>query len=215
MSRNHNREEKVNLNDIRSDKQREFFNKHAETWDQEVYHDSEKLEKIIFELELKTGEKVLDVGSGTGVMIPYLFNRVKESGKIVALDFSEEMISISKKKNPPEKFPNIKFIVQDVNEFIMKDIFNAILCYSCFPHFLEQNLTIKILTKGLKTGGKLMIAHSQSRKAINNLHKKSEAIVTKDRLPSMKKLSKMIKNAGLKLLKNLDNEEIFFIIGKK
>jgi hypothetical protein len=31
----------------------------------------------------------------------------------------------------------------------------------------------------------------------------------------MKKLSKMIKNAGLKILKILDNKEKFFIVGKK
>lgn len=212
MVNNLKREKRLNY---QLNRQREYFNKHAETWDREVYHDPEKLKKIVFELELKPGEKVLDIGSGTGIMIPYLFNRVKESGAIIALDISEKMISISKNKNPPEKFPNVKFIVQNINKFLMEEEFDAILCYSCFPHFLEQALIIQKLSKGLKMGGKLMIAHSQSRKAINNLHKKSEAIVSKDRLPSMKKLSKMIENTGLKVLKTLDNKEMFFIIGKK
>lgn len=215
MRKNPKRKENINLNNLQNNRQREYFNERAEIWDLDVYHDPAKLEKIILELELKIGEKVLDVGSGTGVMIPYLFSQVKKSGKIVALDFSEKMISISEKKNPPEKFPNVKFIVQDINEFPIENDFDIILCYSCFPHFLNKSLAIKKLIKGLKVGGKLMIAHSQSRKAINNLHKKSKAIVSKDRLPSVKKLSKMIKKAGLKILKTLDNEEMFFIIGKK
>jgi hypothetical protein len=91
---------------------KEFFDKYAETWDEITFHDPKKLIRILSVLDLKLGQKVLDVGSGTGVMIPYLFNYVKESGSIVAIDFSENMIMISKRKHPIEKFPNLKFKVQ-------------------------------------------------------------------------------------------------------
>lgn len=197
------------------DKQKEYFNKHAKTWDQNVFHDPEKIKKIIFELKLKSGDKVLDVGSGTGIMIPYLFNHVNKSGKIIALDYSKKMIEISKKKHPLQKFPNLMFVLQDINSFSLEGEYDAILCYSCFPHFLNKNLIIQKLTKGLKKGGKLMIAHSQSRKIINKLHKKSNGVVSKDRLPSIHRISKMMENSGLKILKTVNNEEMFFIIGKK
>lgn len=211
------RKEKENkkLNKTDNNYQREFFNERAETWDKNVYHDPVKLEKIINALELRQGYKVLDVGSGTGVMIPYLYNKIKNSGIIVALDISEKMISIAEQKHPPSTFPNIKFIVQDINEFQLKNEYEVILCYSCFPHFSNQSYSIKKLVEGLKSEGKLMIAHSQSRKAINNIHKKSKTIVSKDRLPTIKQISKMLINSSLEIVKSIDNDEIFFIIGKK
>ena len=86
---------------------KEFFDKYAETWDEITFHNPKKLIRILSVLDLKPGQKVLDVGSGTGVMIPYLFNYVKETGSIVAIDFSENMIMISKRKHPIEKFPNL------------------------------------------------------------------------------------------------------------
>lgn len=211
------RKEKENkkLNKTDNNYQREFFNESAETWDKNVYHDPVKLEKIINALELRQGYKVLDVGSGTGVMIPYLYNKIKNSGIIVALDISEKMISIAEQKHPPSTFPNIKFIVQDINEFQLKNEYEVILCYSCFPHFSNQSYSIKKLVEGLKSEGKLMIAHSQSRKAINNIHKKSKTIVSKDRLPTIKQISKMLINSSLEIVKSIDNDEMFFIIGKK
>ncbi|MFX1313088.1 MAG: iron chelate uptake ABC transporter family permease subunit [Promethearchaeota archaeon] len=193
---------------------KEFFDERAESWDDYVNHDPAKLEKIIYVLELKEDSKILDVGSGTGIMIPYLYNRLKENGSVVALDISEKMISIAKEKYQNE-FPNVEFVVQDVNNIKMKNEFDIILCYSCFPHFLEQNRTIKKLAKALKVGGKLMIAHSESRKKINSIHKNVNAIVSKDRLPRMKKLIEMMKQEKMKITRTLDNKNMFYVLGIK
>jgi demethylmenaquinone methyltransferase/2-methoxy-6-polyprenyl-1,4-benzoquinol methylase len=67
----------------------------------------------------------------------------------------------------------------------------------------------------LKKGGKLMVSHSQSRAEINSLHKNVDGIVSEDRLPSMRKLKKILRLAGLKISKSLDNSKMFYVIGKK
>lgn len=193
---------------------REFFNEHAENWDDKVYHDSEKLEKILKALELSQGEKILDVGTGTGVMIPFLFDKVKKKGEIVAIDVSEKMIAKASEKYG-RKYPNTEFRIEDINKLREKKNFDTILCYSCFPHFLNQKQTVENMIELLKKDGKLMIAHSQSRDDINSLHKNVDGIVSKDRLPSMRKLKKMLKRAGLKIIKSLDNNEMFYVIGRK
>ena len=193
---------------------KEFFEKFAETWDEITFHDPKKIKKILSVLDLKSGQKVVDVGSGTGVMIPYLFNCVKESGSIVALDFSENMIMISKRKYPIEKFPNLKFEVQDINNFSMNREYDAILCYSCFPHFKDKDRTISHLSKGLKKQGKLMIAHSDSRETINNIHINAKSkIIHKDSLPTIEKISSLMEKSGLKVIETLDSNEMFYILG--
>jgi len=193
---------------------KEFFDKSAKTWDEDVYHDPTKVRKIIQILELEKGEKILDVGTGTGVMIPYLYDKIKEDGKIIAIDISEEMISIAKEKYLNE-YSNIEFIAGDINKLDNDNSFDTILCYSCFPHFLDQEYTVKKMADLLKMNGKLMVAHSQSREDINKIHKNIDGIVCKDRLPHMKKLKMMMENMGLKIIKSLDNKEMFYVVGQK
>jgi ABC-type Mn2+/Zn2+ transport system permease subunit/SAM-dependent methyltransferase len=218
ISPKHRKPNKKNNSHIKSESNLEkiktYFNEKADTWDEDVNHDSNKLEEIVKVLDLDNGSKILDVGTGTGIMIPYLFIRGKKSVEIVAIDVSEKMIAIAKEKYQ-DKYPNVTFIVKDVNELNKENQFDVILCYSCFPHFLDQNLTIRKLNDLLKEKGKLMIVHSHSRDFINNLHKNIEGIVSNDRLPPMEKLKKMMEDKGFKILGTRDDMEMFYIVGKK
>jgi len=192
-----------------------FFDERAEEWDEMNPHDSKKLERIVKLLSLQVGQTVLDVGSGTGVMIPYLHRYLGEKGTIIAVDYSDKTICIAKQKYPPREYPNVKFLLQDVNNIPLNQQYDAILCYSCFPHFIDQSITIQHLAKGLKNGGKLMIAHSESRSAINNLHKDAGEEVSKDFLPPIEEITKMMESAGLTVIKEIDNDEIFIIMAEQ
>lgn len=192
-----------------------FFDKRAEEWDEMNPHDSKKLERIVKLLLLQVAQTVLDVGSGTGIMTPYLQRYLGEKGTIIAVDYSDKMIEVSKQKYPPREYPNVKFLLQDVNEIPLNQQYDAILCYSCFPHFIDQKATIQHLAKGLKNGGRLMIAHSEGRSAINNLHKDAGEEVSKDFLPPIKEIAKMMESAGLTIILEIDNDEIFIIMAKK
>jgi ABC-type Mn2+/Zn2+ transport system permease subunit/ubiquinone/menaquinone biosynthesis C-methylase UbiE len=196
-------------------RQREFFDKHAENWDSMVHHDSKKIDIILNMLELKPNHHVLDVGSGTGVLIPYLSNIINLEGQITAIDFSQKMIEVAQKKHPIETYPNIVFSIQDVNNMNIVNHYNAAICYSCFPHFQDKQKVIKKLTQSLQKGGRLLIAHSNSREFINNLHKKAGEEVSEDNLPPISVISEMIKKSGLQIKNSLDNEEMFFICAEK
>lgn len=193
---------------------KEFFDEKAEEWDEMTTHDPEKLEFIVRLLALKQGQTVLDVGTGTGVMIPYLLKYVKENGKIVAVDYSKKMIEIAKRKHHPREYPNVKFLVEDINNLSMNHEYNAILCYSCFPHFSNKEAMIQHLRGGLKKGGKLMIAHSESRDAINNLHKDTHE-VSKDLLPPIGEIARMMESTGLTIIEEIDNDEMFVIMAEQ
>jgi uncharacterized protein (DUF302 family) len=58
-----------------------------------------------------------------------------------------------------------------------------------------------------------MIAHSESRDAINNLHKDTLE-VSVDFLPTMREIAKMMESSGLKVIVKIDNDEMFIIIAK-
>ena len=194
-------------------KQREFFNERAEMWDSITTHDSEKVSYITSLLELKGNEKIMDVGTGTGVMIPYYESKL-DSGSIVAVDYSENMIEVAKRKFPEDEHP-VTFEVSDIYNLEMKPEFDIIMCYSCFPHFPNQPLAVSHLTGGLKSGAKFVVAHSASRDKINNVHVEAGKIVSNDFLPPMNELTEMMKKAHLDIIFQRDDEEYYIAIGCK
>lgn len=193
--------------------QQEFFNNVAYNWDKMCNHDMKKVEYILELIGIQEGSYVLDVGTGTGVLIPSLSKRVTNSGHIKAVDIADKMIEVAKQKNIYE---NVVFECKDVLEYKGDEkYYDHIICYSMFPHFRNKEEAIKSLSKKLKVGGKLTICHSQSRKAINNLHKSANEIVKEDNLPTLEIIKEYFLSANLKVIKEIDSEELFVVIGYK
>ncbi len=185
----------------------------AKEWDLICKHDTNKIKHIINLLNIEKGSKVLDVGTGTGILIPYLREKIGEQGKIIAIDFSDKMLEIAKKKYPND---NVSFICGDILETSLPiEYFESIICYSVFPHLSNKQLAIKTIVKYLKKDGKFTICHSQSRREINNFHKKVSKAVSKDQLEKMNVIKEYLENLGLKTTTEIDNDEMFVIIAKK
>lgn len=91
---------------------REFFNNLAYKWDEMCHHDDNKIRKILELAEVKDNSKILDIGTGTGILISYLLEKLPS--KLVGVDISENMIEIAKNKY---KDKNVKFVVSDIMNF--------------------------------------------------------------------------------------------------
>lgn len=185
----------------------------AEQWDEICRHDADKLETIARMAEIPKDGSVLDVGTGTGVMIPYIYSYIGPKGEIKALDIAEKMLEVAAEKYP---YDNVDYTLGDISEINLPlSTYDVIMCYSVFPHFQDK---LGILTKMatlLKPGGKVVIAHSQSRKAINSLHRKSSKSVSEDDLPEAAIIEDFFFTAGLSPLKTIDNEEMFMVMAEK
>lgn len=193
--------------------QREFFNSMAEKWDTVCRHDKNKIEYILDLLNIKNGSKILDVGTGTGILIPFLSERVGEEGKIIAIDVSKKMLEVAQRKY---SYRNATFVCGDVLEAdLPKEFFDSVICYSVFPHFDDKQMAISVISKCLKRDGKFVICHSQSREAINNLHRTASEAVAEDNLPDISTIKTFFLQAGLNTTVEIDNNELFVVVAKK
>lgn len=193
--------------------QKEFFNSMAEKWDEICRHDGNKINKILDLVGIHQGARILDVGTGTGVLIPFLVSRIGSAGEIVAVDLADKMIEVARKKH---NYTNVKFIAGDIFDLeLPKEYFDIIMCYSVFPHFEHKDTAPQKLGKFLKPGGELVICHSQSRDQINNLHKNSSQAVSMDYLPEAAVIRKYFSDSGFDTIIEIDNERMFVLVGQK
>jgi demethylmenaquinone methyltransferase/2-methoxy-6-polyprenyl-1,4-benzoquinol methylase len=79
---------------------RDFFNKAAENWAKQTQNPQLTifLEKSVPTFGLLPGQNVLDAGTGTGVLIPFLVKAVSPNGHVTAIDFAEKMVASCKAK---------------------------------------------------------------------------------------------------------------------
>lgn len=195
-------------------KKKDYFNEKAKKWDEISIHNLDKVQYITDLLEIRGDDKILDIGTGTGIMIPF-YEKYLVNGKVVAIDYSEKMIEVAQQKYPAQKHPMVSFHVADAYDLTYTDEFDLVVCYSCFPHFIDQPLAIKILAKALKKGGHLAIAHSSSAKKINGVHMNGGVEIGNDFLPNIEKLKQMITENELKVTFTRDDEHYFICIAKK
>lgn len=184
---------------------KDFFNKLAFTWDDICFHDENKLNKIIELSSIKSNAKILDVGTGTGVLIKYLLKQ--NPIKITAVDVSENMIAVAKKKYIES---NVEFIVEDIMKY-NNDTFDYIFLYSVYPHIQNEDNLFKHLAQLLNKNGKVIIAHSESKEDINKIHNENKK-VKDDILPNVEVVIKRMRKY-FKIDKFIDNDEMYYISG--
>ena len=186
---------------------KEYFNEKAEVWDQKFAEkDDNKLRQIAGRMGILPGSTVLDIGTGTGVFLPFIRERIVD-GAVYALDVAEKMLSKSKNK----AHGNHVFYVQAdiLNAPFVSDVFDIIVCYSAFPHFRDKDEALHEIYRMLREGGNLYIAHSSGISAINEIHRNIQGM--KDHiLPDAREMMEMLTRCSFINIEVEDKPDSFF-----
>ncbi len=189
---------------------RTYFNQSAGIWDETSTEvDTTKLRLMAKHLNIEPGSEVLDVGTGTGILIPFLFEK---SGHIVALDFAEEMLRQAQAKG---FHGNVDYLHADVANLPLRDnIFDVTVCYSSFPHFQDKAVALAEINRVTKRGGRLLICYTSSRAKINEMHCQVPALVN-DLIPDEAEMQEMLATAGFIDIKIADSSESYLAGAEK
>ena len=190
-----------------------YFNQQAHIWDEKIAEkDTAKLERIANCLTIRPGATILDVGTGTGVFLPYLLDKVGMCGRIIALDHAEKMLAKAKAKGFSG---NIVYLCADVLAIPLTDeTCDAVVCYSSLPHFPDKAQALREMKRLLKKGGGIFICHSSAREHINSIHRRIPT-VQNDLLPDAIEMTILLTNAGFTEIKVEDTAENYLAYGRK
>ena len=142
------------------------------------------------------------------MLIPdYLKRKV---GKVTGVDISGEMIRIAKSKF---SYDNVEFYCADIEEIDLPQEYDICMVYNAFPHFVNPAGLISSLSKKLKMGGRLTIAHSMSRKQLDSHHAGPAAKVSNG-LMSEDDLARLF-GAYFEVDRKISNERMYMVSGIK
>jgi ubiquinone/menaquinone biosynthesis C-methylase UbiE len=192
-----------------------FFNRMAESWDERFYSPEmvERLPQLVSLFQLKKGARILDVGAGTGGIVPYLLEAIGPEGSIWAIDFAEEMVRIGRRKFQEES--RVFFELASVEDLPYKDrFFDQVVCFGAFPHFEDKSKALEEMGRVLKPGGTLVIAHALSSTALRSHHQNC-APVSKDFLPEEGEMRSLLERAGFQLKRLIDQPQCYLCEGLK
>ena len=104
--------------------------------------------------KIRSGQDVLDVACGTGVVARTLADRVGNTGSVIGLDINDGMLAVAKRKAP-----HIDWQQGTVDALPFDDAsFDAVLCQFALMFFENRQHAIREMLRVLKSGGHLAVA---------------------------------------------------------
>lgn len=186
-----------------------FFDTIASHWDEDMIRDDEVIDVILNHAEVKSGNYVLDVACGTGVLFPDYLNR--DVALVTGVDISSEMVKIATKKYAKEQ--KIQVLCNDIETMPLEQIYDNAVVYNAFPHFPEPDRLLQALVRCVKVGGTVTIAHGMSREQINKCHEGSAKKVSLGLMP-VEELAQLM-GKYLDVTTVIADEKMYQVVGKR
>jgi ubiquinone/menaquinone biosynthesis C-methylase UbiE len=193
----------------------DYFDRRASSWDEMLNYDEKtsQVSEVVSWFGLVEGDWVLDVGTGTGILLPLIRRAIGQKGMLIGFDFSFKMLEKAKLR---ESFGEKLLLASTAESIPLRSaLFDRITCFSAFPHFTDKAKALLEMVRVLKRGGVLFIAHLKSVEELNRFHQSLGGPVANDLLPYPERVKKMMTHAGLFEIDIINQPGKFLAQGRK
>jgi ubiquinone/menaquinone biosynthesis C-methylase UbiE len=167
----------------------------------------ERLERIVASAEILKGDNVLDVGSGTGILVPLI--QKHEPARIFACDLSETMLRQLKKH-----YPNVEAIVSDIRELALPDlILDVVFINACYPNIVDKLGAFANLGRMTRPAGRMVISHPLGKAFIDSL--KQKVPFPLDDFPEKSEAEILFEPFGFSIKEFVDESELYILVVTK
>ncbi|MDY7102516.1 MAG: methyltransferase domain-containing protein [Actinomycetota bacterium] len=166
---------------------------------------AERLERIVEAAAIAAGEAVLDVGTGTGALIPGV--QAAGAGVVYANDLSPAML-----ETVAERYPAVTTVLGGIRTLdLPDDVVDVVLINACYPNLTDKRTVFANVTRMLRPGGRVVISHPMGRRILDFLH--AEMPFPVDEFPSSRdEAAELFAPFGLTVERYVDEDELYILV---
>ena len=194
---------------------RTYFNGLAGAWDNLPKMDDSagKVRRYIAQSAAGAPARVLDVGSGTGILLAALLEQLPGAGCVVEVDFAVEMLRENARKFPD---PRVSRVCADALRLpAASGTFDLVLCFGILPHLGDGAAALAEFLRVLKPGGALSVGHLAGSRELNAFHGSLSGPISSDVLPPSDQLARALGAAGAIRIRAEEDPGWYFVRAEK
>jgi ubiquinone/menaquinone biosynthesis C-methylase UbiE len=150
------------------------------------------------------GSTVLDVGTGTGILIPLIHSY--EPALIYACDLSAAMLAHLK-----EQYPYAKTLAADVRDLdLPSQSIDVVFLNACYPNIADKGGSFDNMSRMMKSGGRVVISHPMGRSFIDSLKQTSPFPL--DDFPNRAEAQALLEPYGFKVEAFTDEPNLYILV---
>jgi len=108
---------------------------------------------------LKTGETVLDLGSGGGIDCFLAARKVGPEGRVIGVDMTTEMIDLARKNAGKSGLKNVEFRLGEIESLPVEDgTIDAVISNCVINLSTDKERVFREIHRALKPGGRMMVS---------------------------------------------------------
>ena len=167
----------------------------------------ERLEQIVAAADVSESETVLDVGAGTGILIPRI--RPYRPGRIIACDLSQKMLDRLR-----GNYPEVETIRSDVRDLTLpEDSIDAVFLNACYPNIADKDGAFSNIFRMMRPGGRMVVSHPLGRGFVESLRKSSPFPL--DALPTRSEAERLFPPIGFDIRSLVDEPDLFILVSAR
>ncbi|OQA04828.1 MAG: Erythromycin 3''-O-methyltransferase [bacterium ADurb.Bin400] len=161
--------------------------------------------------KIKEGDTVLDLGSGAGFDCFLSAKKVGNSGRVIGIDFSKDMIEKARQNAQRLNYQNVEFRLGDIEDLPVDDNSIDIIISNCVINLApDKSKVFAESYRVLKDGGRMFVSDIVLLEDISEEIKTNEALLAGCVGGALLKNDylKIVKNAGFKVKVLSEDKEI-------
>jgi ubiquinone/menaquinone biosynthesis C-methylase UbiE len=167
----------------------------------------ERMARIVAAPAIQAGETVLDVGTGTGALIPQI--QGYRPGQIIGCDLSGKML-----EQVAERYPAVERHQCDICDLAFPaESVDVVFMNGMYGNIADKDGAVRNLVRMLRPGGRIVISHPEGRAYVEQLVKQDPYPITS--LPTEDEAHAFLGSFGLTVRRYTDEERLLIVVGVK